>query len=80
MLLLYSYFVSNIFFNFIFFILGSNLSMLFWFGELKYILPPEMSGPFIHAALFQSKRLLEAIRSTMKKNILSRNVGSNLRN
>ena len=54
--------------------------MLFWFGELKYILPPDMSGPFIHAALFQSKRLLEAVRATMKKNVLSRNVGSNLRN
>ena len=44
--------------------------MLFWFGELKYILPPDMSGPFIHAALFQSKKLLEAVRTTMKKNIL----------
>ena len=54
--------------------------MLFWFGELKYYLPPEMSGPVIHAALFQSKRLLEAVRSTMKKNILSRNIGSSLRN
>ena len=53
--------------------------MLFWFGELKYILPPEMSGPFIHAALFQSKKLLEAVRTTMKKNILTKNVGSSLR-
>ncbi len=62
-----------------FFYLGSNLSMLFWFGELKYILPPDMSGPFIHAALFQSKKLLEAVRTTMKKNIMTRNVGSSLR-
>jgi hypothetical protein len=53
--------------------------MLFWFGELKYYLPPEMSGPVIHAALFQSKRLIEAMRDTMKRNILSRNVGSSLR-
>lgn len=62
-----------------FFYLGSNLSMLFWFGELKYILPPDMSGPFIHAALFQSKKLLEAVRTTMKKNILTKNVGRSLR-
>ena len=62
-----------------FFYLGSNLSMLFWFGELKYILPPDMSGPFIHAALFQSKKLLEAVRTTMKKNILTGNVGRSLR-
>jgi len=53
--------------------------MLFWFGELKYFLPPDMSNPFIHAALFQSKRLIEAIRNTMKKNVLTRNVGSSLR-
>ena len=59
--------------------LGSNLSMLFWFGELKYILPPDMSGPFIHAALFQSKKLLEAIRNSMKRNVLTKNVGSSLR-
>ncbi len=53
--------------------------MLFWFGELKYFLPPEMSGPIVHAALFQSKKLAEAIRDTMKKNVMTRNVGSSLR-
>ena len=53
--------------------------MLFWFGELKLYLPPEMSGPVVHAALFQSKRLIEAIRDATKRNILSRNVGSSLR-
>ena len=57
----------------------SNLSMLFWFGQLKYFLPPEMSGPIVHAAIFQSKRLVEAIGITVKKNVLRRNVGSNLR-
>ena len=53
--------------------------MLFWFGELKYFLPPDMSGPIVHATLFQSKRLIEAIRDTMKKNMMNRNVGSSLR-
>ena len=53
--------------------------MLFWFGELKYFLPPEMSGPIVNAALFQSKKLAEAIRDTMKKNVMTRNVGSSLR-
>ena len=53
--------------------------MLFWFGELTYFLPPDMNGPFVHAALFQSKKLIEAIRNTMKKNVLTRNVGSSLR-
>ena len=53
--------------------------MLFWFGELKYFLPPDMSGPIVHAALFQSKRLIEAIRDKMKKNMMNRNVGSSLR-
>ncbi len=53
--------------------------MLFWFGELKYFLPPDMSGPIVDAALFQSKRLIEAIRYTMKKNMMNRNVGSSLR-
>ena len=48
--------------------------MLFWFGQLKYFLPPEMSGPLIHAALFQSKKLVEAIGLTVKKNVLRRNV------
>ena len=57
----------------------SNLSMLFWFGQLKYFLPPEMSGPIVHAAIFQSKKLVEAIGITVKKNVLRRNVGSNLR-
>ena len=80
MLLLFFYSVSRIFLLISILFIGSNLSMLFWFGELKYILPPEMSGPFIHAALFQSKKLLEAVRTTMKKNILTRNVGSSLRN
>ena len=41
--------------------------MLFWFGQLKYFLPPEMSGPIVHAALFQSKKLVEAIGITVKK-------------
>jgi hypothetical protein len=53
--------------------------MLSWFGELKYFLPPEMSGPIVHAAIFHSKKLIEAIRNTMKKNVLTRNVGSSLR-
>ena len=61
------------------FVIVSNLSMLFWFGQLKYFLPPEMSGPLIHAALFQSKKLVEAIGINVKKNVLRRNVGSNLR-
>ena len=38
-----------------------------------------MSGPIVHAAIFQSKRLVEAIGITVKKNVLRRNVGSNLR-
>lgn len=54
--------------------------MLFWFGQLKYFLPPEMSGPIVHAALFQSKKLVEAIGITVKKNVLRRNVGRSLRN
>jgi hypothetical protein len=53
--------------------------MLFWFGQLKYFLPPEMSGPIVHAALFQSKKLVEAIGITVKKNVLRRNVGSSMR-
>ena len=52
--------------------------MLFWFGQLSYFLPPEMSGPIIQAAVFQSKRLVEAIGVTVKKNVLRRNVGSSL--
>ena len=54
--------------------------MLFWFGELSYYLPPEMSGPIIHAAIFQTKKLIEALGVTVKKNVLRRNVGSSLRN
>ena len=53
--------------------------MLSWFGELKYFLPPEMSGPIVHAALFQSKKLVEAMRDAMRRNIMTRNVGSSLR-
>ena len=53
--------------------------MLFWFGELNYFLPPDMSGPIVHAALFQSKRLIEAMRDTMRRNMMNRNVGSSLR-
>ena len=53
--------------------------MLFWFGELSYFLPPEMSGPIVHAALFQSKKLIDAMGVTVKKNILRRSVGSSLR-
>ena len=53
--------------------------MLFWFGELKYFLPPDMSGPIVHAALFQSKRLIEAMRDTMRRNMMNGNVGSSLR-
>ena len=53
--------------------------MLFWFGELKYFLPPGMSGPIVHAALFQSKKLIEAIRDSMRRNTMTRNVGSSLR-
>ena len=53
--------------------------MLYWFGQLNYFLPPEMSGPLIHAALFQNKMLAEAIGITVKKNILRRNIGSSLR-
>ena len=53
--------------------------MLFWFGELKYFLPPDMSGPIVHAALFQSKRLIEVMRDTMRRNMMNRNVGSSLR-
>ncbi len=53
--------------------------MLFWFGQLNYFLPPEMSGPIIHAALFQSRKLVEAIGATIRKNALRRSVGSSLR-
>ena len=53
--------------------------MLYWFGQLKYFFPPEMSGPLIYAVLFQSKMLAEAIGITVKKNILRRNIGSSLR-
>ena len=53
--------------------------MLNWFGQLKYFLPPGMSGPLIQAVLFQSKMLAEAIGITVKKNILRRNIGSSLR-
>ena len=71
--------VSKFILIYIFLYIVSNLSMLFWFGQLKYFLPPEMSGPIVHAALFQSKKLIEAIRNKMKKNVLTRNVGSSLR-
>ena len=57
----------------------SNLSMLFWFGQLKYFLPPEMSGPIVTAALFQTKKLVEAIGITVRKNVLRRNVGRSMR-
>ena len=53
--------------------------MLFWFGQLKYFLPPEMSGPVIHAALFESKKLVEAMGISVKKKALRRNVGSRFR-
>lgn len=53
--------------------------MLFWFGQLKYFLPPEMSGPVVRAALFQSKQLVDAIGVTVRKNVLRRQVGSSLR-
>ena len=52
--------------------------MLFWFGQLRYFLPPEMSGPVVRAAIFQSKKLIEAIGITVKKNILRRQVGSSM--
>lgn len=57
----------------------SNLSMLFWFGQLNYFLPPEMSGPVVRASLFESKKLVQAIGANVKKNVLSRQVGSSLR-
>ena len=53
--------------------------MLFWFGQLRYFLPPEMSGPVVTAAIFQSKKLIEAIGLTVRKNVLRRQVGSSLR-
>jgi hypothetical protein len=53
--------------------------MVFWFGQLVYYLPPDMSGPIIHAVLFQSKKLIEAIGVNVRKNVLRRNVGSSLR-
>lgn len=53
--------------------------MLFWFGQLKYFLPPEMSGPVVRAALFETKKLIQAISANVKKNVLSRQVGSSLR-
>ena len=53
--------------------------MLFWFAQLKYFLPPEMSGPVVTAALFQSKKLIEAIGVTVRKNVLRRQVGSSMR-
>ena len=53
--------------------------MLYWFGQLNYFLPPEMSGPLIYAVLFQNKMLAEAIGITVKKNILRRNIGSSMR-
>ena len=71
--------VSQFILKYIFLFIVSNLSMLFWFGQLKYFLPPEMSGPIVHAALFQSKKLVEAIGITVKKNVLRRNVGSSMR-
>ena len=71
--------VSKFILIYIFLYIVSNLSMLFWFGQLKYFLPPEMSGPIVHAALFQSKKLVEAIGITVKKNVLRRNVGSSMR-
>ena len=65
--------------KFLIIFLVSNLSMLYWFGQLKYFFPPEMSGPLIYAVLFQSKMIAEAIGITVKKNILRRKVGSSLR-
>lgn len=53
--------------------------MLAWFGQLRYFLPPNMSGPVVTAALFQSKKLIEAIGLTVRKNVLRRQVGSSLR-
>ena len=53
--------------------------MLFWCAELKYLLPPDMSESIVHASLFQSKRLIEAMRDTMRRNMMNRNVGSSLR-
>ena len=45
----------------------SNLSMLFWFGEISYILPAEMVSPVRKAVLFESKQLLDMIGSTIKR-------------
>ena len=53
--------------------------MLFWFGQLRYFLPPEMSRPVVTAAIFQSKKLIEAIGITVRKNVLRRQVGSSMR-
>ena len=53
--------------------------MLFWFGQLKYFLPPEMSGPIVTAALFQTRKLVDAIGITVRKNVLRRNVGRSMR-
>lgn len=41
--------------------------MLFWFGQLKYFLPPEMSGPIVHSALFQSKKFVEQLELLLKR-------------
>ena len=54
--------------------------MLLWFLELRYFLPPEMSGPIVDVILFQSKRLLESMSFIFKNNILKRRVGNNIRN
>ena len=54
--------------------------MVLWFTDLKYFLPPEMSGPIVDAILFQTKRLIESMGFDVKTNIMRRSVGNNLRN
>jgi hypothetical protein len=46
--------------------------MLFWFLELKYFLPPYMSGPIVDATVLQTKRLIESVSYYVKTNILRR--------
>jgi len=46
--------------------------MLFWFTELKYFLPPYMSGPIVDATSMQTKRLFESISFYVKSNIFRR--------
>lgn len=53
--------------------------MALWLTDLKYFLPPEISGPLVDLILFQSKRLIQSLNFVIRTNILRRSVGNNLR-